>query len=104
MIVDVRTYTLAPRKTAEYLKLFEAHGLPVQMKHLGSLIGYYASQIGPLNQVVHIWGYESLADMEKRRAARDADPAWAEYQKKTEGFVIAQDNKIMKPAPFSPTR
>ena len=76
MIVDVRTYTLIPRKMAKYLDLFEKHALPVMQRHGLELLGYYLSQIGPLNQVVHLWRYDSLADLEEKRAARDDDPAW----------------------------
>ena len=77
MIIDHRTYTIQHGKSKEYIALFEKDGLPVQMKHLGRLVGYFETTIGPLNQVVHLWAYDSLADMEARRAARDADPAWA---------------------------
>ena len=104
MIVDVRTYTLIPRKLPKYLELFEQHALPVMRRHGLELIGYYTSQIGPLNQVVHVWRYESLADLERKRASRDADPAWGEFLSLTEGMVSMQDNKIMRPASFSPTR
>lgn len=102
MIVDVRTYTLIPRKMPRYLELFEALALPVMRRHGLELLGYYTSQIGALNQVVHLWRYDSLADLERKRAARDADPAWSEFLGRTEGMVLAQENKIMKPAPFSP--
>ena len=102
MIVDVRTYTLIPRKLPHYVELFEKHALPVTKRHGLELLGYYVSQIGPLNQVVHLWRYESLADLERKRAARDADPAWAEFLAMTEGMVLMQDNKIMRPAAFSP--
>lgn len=102
MIVDVRTYTLTPRKTPAYLELFEKHGLPVMRRHGLELIGYYTSVIGPLNEVVHLWRYASLADLEKKRAARDADPDWAAYLRMTEGMVMRQDNKIMRPSSFSP--
>ena len=102
MIVDVRTYTLVPRKMAKYLELFERHALPVMKRHGLELAGYYVSQIGPLNQIVHLWRYESLADMERKRAARDADPAWGEYLSLTEGMVLMQDNKVMRPTSFSP--
>jgi hypothetical protein len=104
MIMDVRTYTLVPRKMAKYLDLFEKHGLPVMQRHGLELKGYFVSRIGPLNQVVHLWGYDSLADLEKKRAARDADPAWAAYLALTDGMLLAQDNKIMQPTPFSPMR
>ena len=102
MIVDVRTYTLIPRKQARYLELFEKHGLPVMRRHGLELVGYYVSQIGRLNQIVHLWRYDSLADLEKKRAARDADPAWGEYLTRTEGMVLMQENKIMRPTSFSP--
>jgi hypothetical protein len=104
MIVDVRTYTLIPRKMATYLELFEKHALPVMKRHGLELMGYYVSHIGPLNQVVHIWRYDSLADMERKRAARDADPAWGEFLSRTEGMVLVQDDKVMRPTPFSPVR
>lgn len=102
MIVDVRTYTLIPRKTQEYVAIFERMALPVMRRHGLLLHGYYTSQIGALNQVVHLWRYDSLADLEQKRAARDADPAWGEFLKATEGMVLMQDNKIMRPATFSP--
>ena len=102
MIVDVRTYTLVPRKLAKYLDIFEKHGLPVMHRHGLELLGYYVSQIGPLNQVVHLWRYDSLADLEEKRTARDADPAWGEYLSLTDGLVSSQDSKIMRPASFSP--
>ena len=37
------------------------------------------NQVGPLEQVV---GYGSLVDLERKRIARAADPAWGEF---TEG-------------------
>ncbi|MFM9938018.1 MAG: NIPSNAP family protein [Hyphomicrobiaceae bacterium] len=104
MIVDVRTYTLIPRKTPAYVEMFERLALPVTKRHGLQLIGYYTSQIGALNQIVHLWRYESLADLEQKRAARDADPAWAQFLASTEGMVLLQDNKIMKPTSFSPER
>ena len=102
MIVDVRTYTVVPRKLPTYIAHFERLALPVMRRHGFELMGYYTSQIGPLNQVVHLWRYESLADLEKKRAARDADPDWAAFLTQTEGLIVMQDNKIMRPTAFSP--
>ena len=101
MIVDVRTYTLVPRKTPRFLEMFETHALPIMARHGFDLMGFYTSQIGALNQVLHLWRYASLADLETKRAARDADPAWAEYLRLTEGLVMGQENKIMRPMPYS---
>lgn len=104
MIVDLRTYTMVPGRLASFLELYEKEGLPVQEKHLGKPIGYFVTEVGALNQVVHLWGYESQADRERRRNAMDADPAWIAYRKKSAatGNIQLQENKILKSTSFSP--
>lgn len=104
MIVDVRCYTITPRKMKTYLEIFEECGLPVQQRHGLKLLGYFVHTVGSLNKVTHLWEYESLADMEIKRAARNADPDWAIYQSKTDGLVAAQENGLTTPAPFSPIK
>jgi hypothetical protein len=102
MIYEHRTYTLVHGTMADYLARYETHGLPVQMKHLGRLLGFFVSEIGPLNQVVHIWVYDSLADRERRRAAMDADPDWHAFKQRNRGSFTAQEVKILVGAPFCP--
>ena len=38
------------------------------------LIGYFTTEIGTLNQIVHMWGYESMAQRQERRTALYSDP------------------------------
>ena len=104
MIVDVRTYSIVPRKMAAYLEVFEQYALPVQRQHIGEPLGYFVTTHGALNQVVHLWGFDSLADMETRRAARDADPAWADYLGRTEGLVVSQQTSLARPTKWSGIR
>ncbi len=101
MIVDHRTYTLHPGKMNAFLKIYEENALPLQMKYLGNLVGWYVSMdIGALNQVVHLWGFESLADREARRARLAADPAWPGYLAAATPLIQHMENKILSPAPF----
>jgi len=104
MIVDLRTYTMVPGRLAAFLELYEKDGLPIQEKHLGKPIGYFVTEIGTLNQVVHLWGYESQGDRERRRNAMEKDPDWIAYRKKSgaTGNVQHQENKILKSTSFSP--
>lgn len=102
MIVEHRTYTLPHGTMDDYLQRYRTHGLPAQMRHLGGLVGFYVSEIGPLNQVVHIWAYASLADRERRRERLDADPEWQAFRQTNRGSFVAQEVKIMNVAPFSP--
>jgi hypothetical protein len=104
VIVDMRTYTMVPGRLKAFLDLYEAEALPIQLRHLGKLVGYFTTEIGTQNQVVHLWGYESMADRERRRAAMESDPAWSAYRQKSaaSGNVQYQENKILKSVSFSP--
>lgn len=104
MIIEMRTYTAAPGRAAEFVKLYETLALELQKKYLGGLMGFYVTEIGPLNQVVHLWRYEDLADRETRRARLDADPEWAKYRAAFRQLdaITQQETKILKPVSFSP--
>jgi NIPSNAP len=99
-IIDLRICTIRPRGILEYLRLFEELALPIQLRHIGPPIGYYTAEIGALNQVVHLWGFDSLADMEARRAARNADPGWPAYLVASAHLVLAQEDRIIRRVDF----
>ncbi|WP_142781771.1 NIPSNAP family protein [Agrobacterium sp. T29] len=100
MIYDHRTYTVAHGKMKEYLHRYETIALPISLRHLGPLVGFWTSEIGPLNQVIHIWQYDSMQDREDRRARMYADPEWQEFLKLNAGTFVQQEVKILKPAAF----
>ena len=104
MIVELRTYTLKALHTGEFLQLCETAALPLQKKYLGHMIGFYVSEIGPLNEVVHLWAFESLAERERRRALMEADPGWPLYRQALFDLdvVIEQNTKILRTTSFSP--
>lgn len=100
MYVEERIYTLHVGKAAEYLKLYQNEGMPVQLKYLPHMVGYYFVEVGPQNTIVHQWAYDSLDQREKLRAQMQADPAWQEYVKKTRPLTIQQETRMLKCAPF----
>ena len=100
MIVEERIYTLKPGKAPEYLRLYEQEGMAIQRPILGNLVGYYSTEIGPLNTVVHMWAYEALADRTRRRAQLTADARWLAYVPKTAPLVEYMENRILNTAPF----
>ncbi len=104
MILDERTYTLKPEGVAEYLRLYVEEGMALQVSHLGDLIGWFTTDSGVVNQVVHLWRYQDAGDRERRRAAMDADPAWQAFRAKTSGFVTEMRSRILRPTAFSPMR
>jgi hypothetical protein len=100
MIVEQRTYTLVPGSIGAYFELYEREGLATQREHLGNMLGYYATEVGHVNSIVHMWRYESFEDRAARRAALGSDPRWKAYLVKMLPMLLDQESKILVPAPF----
>lgn len=100
MFVEERMYRLKIGAVPEYMKLYQEIGMAIQLKHLPHMVGYYFTEIGGLNTVVHMWAYESLDQRDKCRAAMQADPGWQAYVAKTRPLTETQENRILKCAPF----
>ncbi len=100
MIYEIRTYRLSVGAVPAYIQAISEEGIAIQRPHLGTLHGYFFSEIGPLNEIVHIWAYQDLADRETRRAALAADPRWIRFLPRIQGLIQTMDNKIMNPMPF----
>ncbi|MTH36613.1 NIPSNAP family protein [Paracoccus limosus] len=99
-LVNLRYYTIAPRKMGEFLEVFDRLAMPVLIRTLGAPIGFYTSTVGTLNQVVHLWAYRDLADMEARWQARDTDPDFAEYLRASGHLIVAQEDRLLRAAPL----
>ena len=100
MFVEQRLYTFAPGKSAEFNRLYEAQGRAAQERHLGAPVGYYYSEIGPLNQVTTLWAYASLDDRVDRRERLFRDPEWIAFLEKARPLLVTQETRILAPAPF----
>jgi hypothetical protein len=99
-LVEMREYTLHHGCVPEYLRLYESEGMPVQLPILGTMLGYFHTEVGTQNQLVHLWGYADHADREQRRARLTADPGWQAYLPKIRPLVLWQQTRIMRPASF----
>lgn len=104
MIVEHRTYTFKPGAVDGWLKKYEAEGLDIQKRHLNRYLGLFIAEIGTLHTIVLMWGYDSLADREARRATMYADPDWQTFIGEVWALdaIQKQEVMIMNPAPSSP--
>ncbi|MDO9404091.1 MAG: NIPSNAP family protein [Polaromonas sp.] len=102
MIYEERCYTLSPVTLRPFLALYEAEGLPMLLRHLGTLVGFFTTETGELNQVVHIWQYQDLADRERRRAGLWQDPTWLAYADKVLPLITRMESRLLRPTSFSP--
>lgn len=104
MIVEERIYTIAPGKLPAYLEAYTAGPLQLQQRVLGNLIGYFTTDFGPLSTLVHLWGYDTLAERDRRRAELAREPEWAAYLKLCTPMITGMKNRLLLPTAFSPIR
>ena len=95
-LVDHRIYTIRLRKMGEFVEVFDRLAMPILLKTLGHPLGFWTSHVGPLNQFVHLWAYESLADYEARCLARDSHPDFPAYLAASEHLIEAQETRLIR--------
>ena len=104
MIFEIRTYKIHPGHLSEYLADFERNGLPVISRY-AQLVGYWITEVGPLNQVVHMWAYPDAGARAELRAQLYADPEWVHgYLPAALIHVQSQEVRLLKAASFSPIK
>ena len=96
MIYEIRTYNLRPGAVTEFERRFAA-AYPVRAKH-SPLYGFWHTEIGPLNQLVHIWAYQSLQQRADVRAAAAKDPSGA-WPPPNRDLLLSQESDILRPIP-----
>jgi hypothetical protein len=95
MIYEVRTYMLKPGTVAECEKRF-AEAIPVREKY-SPLGAFWHTEIGPLNQIIHVWPYESLQQRTEVRTQAVKDGNWPP---KIGEFLESMESEVFTPAPF----
>jgi hypothetical protein len=97
MLYEIRTYQIAPGSLSEVEKRFgEAYEY---RKKYSELTAFLHTEIGPLNEIVHIWGYRDLAERARIRAEAVKDPNWPP---KIGEFIRAMKSEIVTPFSFLP--
>jgi NIPSNAP len=97
-IYEIRTYGLKPGSLAEVEKRF-AEGYEARKKY-SPLTAFWHTEIGPLNEIVHVWAYPDHAERARVRAAAANDPNWPP---KIQDFIVSMQSEILVPFPSSPT-
>ncbi len=96
MIYEVRTYTMRPGGVAVFEEAF-GKALPHREKY-SKLGAFWHTDIGPLNQVIHVWPYENLDERTRIRAEAGKDPNWPPQAE--DGIILNMESEIYTPAPF----
>jgi len=97
VIYEIRTYQIEPGSLAEVEKRYgEAYE---HRKKYSELTAFLHTEIGPLNEIVHIWSYADMAERARIRAEAAKDANWPP---KIQEFITAQRAEIITPFSFVP--
>ena len=97
MIYEIRTYQVKPRTVPEVEKRFaEAYG---QAEKASPLVGCFHTEVGLLNEIVHIWAFADLDDRDRLQQDLAKEKNWPP---KIEEFIVQADSEIVRPFPFLP--
>jgi hypothetical protein len=98
MINELRIYTLKAGMAPEVAKNSGNVARDIRGDNYGKLEGYWLTEIGPLNQVVHLWSYESLNDRQRLRAELQKNKRWTEeYLPLIRPHLLRQDIRLLNP-------
>ena len=102
MIVEQRDYHVVTGKLPELVRLYAEEGIAIQREVLGGFLGAFTTDVGALSTYTSLWGYDSFAEREERRARLQADDTWKTFLGKIQPLIHTQQNRILVPTPFSP--
>jgi hypothetical protein len=104
MLIEQITYTMHPGKAGPLVAAYENEGLTIITASLGTLVAFVTSEIGPLDEVSHLWSFADAADRETRHKRLSMDPAWLRFTSTYGHLLVARRNQIWRATAFSPGR
>ncbi len=103
-LYELRTYTLYVGKLGEAAQHYRELGWPALQKggFDAKLVGYLTTDVGTLNQLVHLWKFADDADRRNHWATLFADDGFMAFAAKLRPLIRQQDVKLLLEAPWGP--
>ena len=102
MIYELRTYRLKVGAVAEFLAILDEL-MPHLERNGGAPLGVWTTDVGTLNEVTQLYGWNDFAHRTEVNARwkADAEPRKGALQLRARDLMIHQEAKLLQPAPFS---
>ena len=97
MIYELTTYRFKPRTVPVIETLFAA-AYEMRRRH-SEVLGVFRTDIGPLNELVQLWKYASLAERERVAAAVAAEGSWPPAVGE---HLVGMRTEILNPVSYVP--
>jgi hypothetical protein len=96
MLYELRTYTLRPGSIGDMVKAAGTVARDIRGDNFGKLEGYWSTEIGPLNQVMHLWSYSDFAERARLRAELAKNSRWTgEYIPLIRPLMMRQEIRLL---------
>ena len=96
MIYELRTYTVRPGTIGDMVKAASTVSRDIRGDRFGKLEGYWWTEIGPLNQVMHMWSYSDFNERATLRAELAKNSRWAgEYIPLIRPLLMRQEVRLL---------
>jgi hypothetical protein len=96
MIYELRTYTVKPGTIGDMVKAASTVSRDIRGDDYGKLEGYWSTEIGALNQVMHLWSYSDFDERTRLRGELARNPRWrSEYTPLIHPLLVRQDIRLL---------
>jgi len=99
-VYELRWYRTQTGRAGEWLELFKGV-MPTREKYMRR-VGLWQTDLGPLNEVVHMWVFRDLKERAEQRAALGQDPAWQKFLAASASLLAHMQAAVLIPTPASP--
>ena len=99
MIFERRAYTMEPGHTEMFDQAQIERGFDLVKPYMERLVGYFSTRSGVVDQVIHFYRYDDLADWELRLRGLYNVPELTPYFVNTRKIVRHQTNAFFEPLP-----
>ena len=99
-VYELRWYRTQTGRAGEWLTHFK-EVMPTREKHMHR-VGLWQTEMGQLNEVVHMWAFKNLNDRAAKRVALGTEPAWQAFLGKSASLLAHMQAIVLTPTPASP--
>lgn len=103
-VYELRTYNLKVGALGPVMALYKDKGWPALESggFNNKVMGYFTSDVGTLNQLVHLWKFDDDADRRDFWKRLFKDDAFMAFAGELRPHIIDQTNQLLLASPWGP--
>ncbi len=104
MIYLEASLRVVPGKMNEFMEVFTKEYLPASNRLGRKLAAQWRTTIGTLDEVVDLWAYEDLTQMQRFQEARQKSEEMTKASERLRALIAYEETRLLTPTPYSPMK